>query len=407
MGSPFVLYYTVSVSKSRRFEEYVSGYDYSTVPPTEIIQNDVVIPEMILSGDANSYTATGLEPDTSYYFRFTACNAAGCASVILGPYRTAKEALDDEGRVTASYRQDPITGLVRIWWEQSSVPDRTIITLTPISAFGGTYSFEEYEKTYTVQSIVRGVYTVLVRNYIGNTVVASDTFEMTVNDYRICDAQDGCGETDALSAATATVHVESDEPITLFDSAAGILPPVVRAEILDGGFLFDEAAHQGTFSVVFEAESLFALSDQMGNLQNDVVLLSVESEAFLFDTFPPLSSAVALFEVEDAHRFFDTVGIRHQTAQIFATDATLFGEGTRLSVSVMASPVERVPFADRSELALSVNVETTEPWRLRDTPVFPDQNALRVAESLRVRDLGDESRVGQFYDFSHVRGRDE
>lgn len=404
MSSTYVLYYTVMVSKSRMFADYVAGYDYSTLPPTEIIQNDVVIPETILSGDISSYTATDLEPDTAYYFKFTACNSAGCHSIIAGPVKTSKLADTGEGVLSATYRQDPITGLVRIWWNQNIVPDKTVITLTPLDAYAGTYSITEYKKNYTVQSFVRGEYLVTLRNFIEETMVASTMFVMTVHDYRLCDGFDLWHESDQVSLRCDTVPVDFVDALNMTDDVPHDLVVTVTADLSSGGFIRDEAEHGGTTSIYIDGVSAVRLFDVSSLNQNAAVLVDLNEETFLSDHVVDVVGDVAYIPVNDIHALGDHLAIRTDTALALAVDATMFAQGSETPGSVILKDTDSVAFNDRSQLAMSVTLTPIELLNLWDTPIIPEINDAVSREPMRVGDVAEDSSVGAYYDFSHVRG---
>jgi len=165
----FVSYYTVSVSTSRLFDKYVVGWDTTKNPPVAIWQTDVVIDEFPLSGDAHTFTATALEPNTAYYFKLTACNRSGCTSQIIGPLKTLKTFTPDDILLRKiGYRYDPVTGMTRIWWQWGLTPDFTDIMFTGTDEYAGSYTVRVFSRQFTVLYVAPGKYVYRVTNFIGS-----------------------------------------------------------------------------------------------------------------------------------------------------------------------------------------------------------------------------------------------
>ena len=402
--STYVAYYTVIVSKSRKFESYISGYDTSVTPPVAIWQNDVVIPLTYFSGDATSYTATDLEPGTAYYFLLSACNNSGCRSIILGPYMTDAVMDSAEGLRGVYYRQDPITGLTRIWWEQTVVPDKTVLVLQPIDGYGETLTFTEYGKQYTIKPLVAGTYTTTIQNFIDNDGSNVLTFTMYIHDYCLCDLDDAACFADDVSSVAYSIQMDFTEILDIWDMPQLSLLDVAYGVIDDAVFLDDTVVYAGSGSVECDFEEIIIVDDSWYTASSESVQLAVDSRLFVADSCVLTAPLRVYAEFEDSPVLFDSLYLRHLCVSAEPVEAIKLKEGEVLSDSPCYCVNEPGLLIDKTEFPVVSVRGVAEPLFLWDSPVVPELNDNTENESLFVFDLADESEVGHIYDFSHVNG---
>lgn len=398
----FTAYYTVEVSKSRMFEPYIIGYDESVLPPVPIYRNDVVIPLTMLDGDANSYTATGLEPNTSYYFRMTACNRAGCRSTIIGPYRTDKE-MSEGALLDVSYRQDSFTGLTRIWWNQTVVPDRTVVTLQPEHSYGDTRTIIVYGRSYVVEQLAADTYTATIQNFIKTNGSNTLTFEMVIRNHVVCDLAENGEEADAVSGIACSVSLPVSDILSPVDSVVVKSSDNVFLNAADDSFIRDKLRFIGNDVITLEAVGFVTMRDAWNHAASDVVILTHHDVSLLRDEYSRTVSGVVYVEQEERYRLNDAIVPKYRCTEIVPIEHPMLADVSCQTAVDQFYVSEILPLADNSVVQISTDITPSESFWIFDGYGFPDISDRNVMETIYAHDLAD-SETGIYYDFTHVNG---
>lgn len=328
-----VQYYTVIVSKSRMFESYIIGYDYETSPPTPVYQNDVVIPLTRLAGDASSFTANGLEPNTAYYFLLTSCNRAGCSSTIFGPIITHKS-LDVLGQVVScKARYNPLTGKTRIWWDRNIASDHTLVICNRISS--GTIPSSRFEipggLLYTEQTLANGWYYIVIQHCDENgRVLASSPSESCVlyvpKLSKVIDMLDSVPITDNTTDITISHDLPIWETLYFYDvyDSIGEAPVLLH---LDDTFVLNDVIQSANSSVVCTIQSTLFFGDSMPIAQTPSQTIVIEDTTRLYDQVPASTSSTVTISYNDINRLIDTFRVNKSSDPVVGTESLDFHEG--------------------------------------------------------------------------------
>lgn len=397
-----VSYYTVTVSKSRMFEPYIIGYDESVFPPVAIYQDDVVIPKTTLSGDANSYTATGLEPDTAYYFLLTACNRAGCQSMIYGPVITHRVITAETATFTANARYNPLTGLVRFWWTQEVYPYHIQIVC---SASGGTKTFDVYGKLYTEETLLPGWNTVTIQQFTEDGL-GTDPCVFTL--YVPASSAIGAPQ-DILEILESTASINQSIDVMALDifvfqdlATMPTTPPLVF-DVLDSIELKESISTEGAF-VICEAGSSLIVCDDMTIPVNGYIYVEIDNAIQVYDYIVMGDSATITIEYNDHYAIEDSSYIRVSRDPIVAEESVLFMEAEHPREPCFSTTVDTLNFMDTIASRESSISKYEDKVIFRDVAHGPEINTKTVTEVITPIESTYGFQVGDTYDFTHVQG---
>lgn len=440
MGS-YISYYTYMVSKSQRFERYIVGYDTSVDPPTPIYQYDVVKGETTVDGNVLQINIDGLEPNTPYYILLKACNRAGCTYRVLGPIVTWNVG-DSTAVMTAQYRQNPLTGMLRIWWECATVPDSTDLHFTGDWIVDTTVERQSYIDGFRLEP---GRYDLDIYAYNGTGTDRqlcgrSRIENIIVKQYSVgmfCDYLYGI---EGLAYTDQTKDITLSDTFTIADAVDKRRAGYYTIEVCSG-FSISDACDFTFISnyvppepekdyVYIEVESLFTIVDAVSRRVASWVFSSIEDTFTVQDEWP--SSELGKnnkYSVEwirpyrrviiggSSFGITDRVIEKSQMSIIEVGDSfTIKGElGIRTSDTFTV--VDQTSLVDRQEVRDCITVESTQSIDLHDVmydPVIVESIAtddLEVFDSPLVVapkrsdvlvDNFEGSEVGQVYDFSHL-----
>lgn len=397
-----VSYYTVTVSKSRMFEPYIIGYDESVFPPVAIYQDDVVIPTTTLSGDADSYTATGLEPDTAYYFLLTACNRAGCQSTIYGPVITHRVLTPESATFTANARYNPLTGLVRFWWTQEVYPYLVQIVC---SAPGGTKTFDVYGKLYTEEVLLSGWNTITIQQFTEDgTGTSPCRFTLYVPPSSIIGTpQEVLEIQESVSSVNQSVDARAVD-VLVFQDLTIISADAPQTITITDPLFIDETVVAGGLFITCDVSSSLAFYDTVEVPVNGFVYVRVEDEVQLYDTVSSGGSSTITLTINEQYLLSDTASVRVSMEPAVLVETLCFIEVEQPRDPYSATVTDTVNFMDTIISLDSVTSINDETVNLVDLVHTPEINTSATTETITTFDTPYGFRVGDTYDFTHVQG---
>ena len=397
-----VSYYTVTVSKSRMFEPYIIGYDETVFPPVAIYQDDVVIPKTTLAGDANSYTATGLEPGTAYYFLLTACNRAGCQSMIYGPVITHRVITADTADFTANARYNPLTGLVRFWWTQEVYPYHIQIVC---AAPGGTKTFDVYGKLYTEETLLPGWNTITIQQFTEDGL-GTDPCVFTLYvpaSSAIGTPQDTLKIADTVTTVNQSIDIAIRDVLVIQD-LTDILATIPQTVTVEEAIPIGETVSTEGLFVVCEAGSSFTIRDSATVPVNGYAYVGIDYTLQVSDLLITGESATVIIDHKEYCIVDDTVYIKLSQDPIIAEERICFHEIEQPRESCFSTTIDSVNFMDTFATRDSNISQEIDIVKLLDVVHSPEINMNTVTEAITSVDTPYGFQVGDTYDFTHVQG---
>lgn len=431
MGS-YISYYTYMVSKSQRFTKYLAGYDRTVDPPEPIYRYDVVQEETMLDGNATQINIEGLEPNTAYYIKLKACNRAGCTYKILGPIITWKEGTTAE-ITNVQYKQNPLTGLMRVWWDCSIVPDHTNLHFSGMIG-GRDADATVYNQLYIDDfELEPGTYQLTIMGYTGSSETEEGTalspielYNIVVKRYSIGLVCDDLIGIENVSYMSSMATVEFTETFTISD-------------LVNIGYLTThELAVESTFSIkdnivitvesgepivpkeyiYLEAESTFAITDRVDTGKLGWVYIEGGSSFTILDSFDKTKSRLTYLAAGSSFRITDKVvstsgGVwLNVGSSISVRDSFMDVHGPIYTITEHTSLYDSYSYrrGDWQEYGERVYIHDG-PYQ---PPITTTLNIEKLAiydtslvagpkrEDLQLVDNFEGSELGQTYDFSHV-----
>lgn len=406
MAKQFVLYYTVTVSRSRMFEPYIAGYDESTIPPTPIWQDDVVVPTTMLDGDASTYSALGLEPGTAYYFLVAACNRAGCYSTIIGPLFTEKEYVS---LFDANWRFDPITGLTKIWWSQDTIPDRTDLLFVPTAGDIDQWTVTELRKTQTIQSLAPGEYIVTITNYAGQRACGRQEITINIPYSAAFDAYDDFYASDYITISDTTAQIDVREVFDFYDSVVFTADAGVLDLNVEEPFVIYDAINSQNSVVDIAVDSAFSMLDGIDSTYSGFVYVDYEDVARLVDAAAAGAGATAYVMHDDSILLLDDIGSAAASVTAIAETAFTIYDSALTKQGAPQEYIDETVLADITSSPGNIRYSVDDVIKVHE--VFEDKGvqiqqideAVTTVDVVTTAEIDKDSLVGTIYDFSHIR----